>query len=414
MSHQEVEFRTYFIRFFLPIIVCLLLVVIMSQSTLNYYYNLAQTPPPAATPVQPNKTGSNQAEVGLANMLIYVLMAFIGGVIILYLIRKGLFTFVQVLFGGILGFSAFFLGLFFYSLVLSDFFVFMIGLIPFLHGSDMISFLSILYLVLVIGMSIISGILGFVVMIDVKWVPMILRNGMIILFGAAVGSYLGIHFPVLSAVFVLIGLAIYDIYAVFKGPLKGILKEIGMSSDVPSSDMNSDYDSGGNEDLDSNQLTSPHLDGLPTETVSMGQLKAKDIEIPESSKLLNPTTSEHASSTGTTSRQVTAQARVASVFPGLPIYSDGIISIGLGDFAFYSMLVAQAMKITWLLGFNIIPLALTLLGVLVGALITLRWLVKQKVLPGLPMAVFLGIIGLFAGIIIAIPSVEQMQWLLSQ
>ena len=49
-----------------------------------------------------------------------------------------------------------------------------------------------------------------------------LRNFAIILFGALIGSFLGLNIPTWTVVIVLLALSLWDIYGVFRGPIKEI------------------------------------------------------------------------------------------------------------------------------------------------------------------------------------------------
>ena len=83
-------------------------------------------------------------------------------------------------------------------------------------------------------------------------------------------------------------------------------------------------------------------------------------------------------------------------------WSDITLDIGIGDLAFYSMLTSISLiSKEWggvLLGeltgnwFGyIFPFIMTTAGVLIGAFITFEFVKKAKILPGLPMSIFIGI-----------------------
>ncbi len=69
--------------------------------------------------------------------------------------------------------------------------------------------------------------------------------------------------------------------------------------------------------------------------------------------------------------------------------------IGLGDLAFYSLLSSHALAI-----FDIITWGFVSVGILVGSGITLWLLTKKELLPGLPIAVGLGVIPLILRLIL--------------
>jgi hypothetical protein len=69
------------------------------------------------------------------------------------------------------------------------------------------------------------------------------------------------------------------------------------------------------------------------------------------------------------------------------VYDTSKLEIGIGDLAFYSMLTTSALIITG----NLIIMALTAISIIVGTGITIQGLKRNKILPGLPISIFLGI-----------------------
>ncbi|UCC18781.1 MAG: hypothetical protein JSV62_11820 [Promethearchaeota archaeon] len=68
-------------------------------------------------------------------------------------------------------------------------------------------------------------------------------------------------------------------------------------------------------------------------------------------------------------------------------YDTSKLEIGIGDLAFYSMLTSSALVQTN----NLIVMALTALAIILGTGITISGLKRNKILPGLPISIFLGI-----------------------
>ncbi|TFG26691.1 MAG: hypothetical protein EU532_09240 [Promethearchaeota archaeon] len=68
-------------------------------------------------------------------------------------------------------------------------------------------------------------------------------------------------------------------------------------------------------------------------------------------------------------------------------YDTSKLEIGIGDLAFYSMLTSSALIITS----NIIIMILTSIAIIIGTGITIQGLKRNKILPGLPISIFLGI-----------------------
>ncbi len=76
-----------------------------------------------------------------------------------------------------------------------------------------------------------------------------------------------------------------------------------------------------------------------------------------------------------------------SIKKGDLIYDTSKVEIGIGDLAFYSMLTTSALIQTG----NVLIMVFTALAILIGTGITLNQLKHNKILPGLPISIFLGI-----------------------
>ena len=68
-------------------------------------------------------------------------------------------------------------------------------------------------------------------------------------------------------------------------------------------------------------------------------------------------------------------------------YDTSKLEIGIGDLAFYSMLTSSALVQTT----NLVVMVLTAIAIIVGTGITISGLKRNKILPGLPISIFMGI-----------------------
>ncbi len=68
-------------------------------------------------------------------------------------------------------------------------------------------------------------------------------------------------------------------------------------------------------------------------------------------------------------------------------YDTSKLEIGIGDLAFYSMLTSSALVQTN----NLLVMVLTSIAIIIGTGITITGLKRNKILPGLPISIFLGI-----------------------
>lgn len=141
----------------------------------------------------------------------------------------------------------------------------------------------------------------------------IARNTAVIFIGGALGIFFGFSIPLYSAVLILAFLAVYDVIAVYRGPV-GKIAQTGLDE----------------------------LQGL--------SFSFKDIQM------------------------------------------------GLGDLVFYSMLTG-VMLFTFLP--NILPYIMSVIGILVGSIITFFMLERKGIFPGLPFPIMLGLAGgLITGLLI--------------
>jgi hypothetical protein len=152
------------------------------------------------------------------------------------------------------------------------------------------------------------------------------HNIVVVIFGVLIGSYLPLVIGTWTALVILMGFSLYDIYSVRHGPIKEMMQQVDPAG-------------------------------------STGDLQGIDLD-------------------------------------------DITIDIGIGDLAFYSMLtsitlisaewggpaLAAVMSNPFL---YFIPFAAAVVGVLIGAWISFELVKKNKILPGLPMSIFIGI-GLYS------------------
>ena len=308
--------------------------------TLSFYQDIQQAPPDISPiPENPEDPVGGIAQGALLNMLFYVGMAFLGGIIVLIVVRKGLIRLLVYFFAAMMGFSWFVFGLFYGYVALFEGLDLIwlwlpssiqVGINSFVGWTIQIGTQEVFVLeILMYGFALLLGLLGTVSFgiqtFDKIWI----RNGMMVFFGAMIGSMLAIHLGLLTVFLILIGLAIYDIYAVFRGPLKGIIDH--------------------------------------------GRQTAEEVE--EQMHMFE---------------QSGVQYEKVPLLPALPVYSTPLINIGLGDFAFFSMLTSAAVVISSGLA-NLFPLLATLVGLFTGAYYTFKFLEQERALPGLPLPIFGGV-----------------------
>jgi len=142
----------------------------------------------------------------LLNALFYTLFAIIGITVIYYAIKYGKEKVLRIFFIFCFGFMGVFMIFFFMYLILAIFEV-----------------VEEIYFILVVIISIVAGLYLSYSLLAKNSSPKA-KNTALLLFGAFIGAFLGIVLPTWTA-FLLIGiLSIYDIIAVFRGPIKKIIE----------------------------------------------------------------------------------------------------------------------------------------------------------------------------------------------
>jgi hypothetical protein len=97
----------------------------------------------------------------------------------------------------------------------------------------------------------------------------------------------------------------------------------------------------------------------------------------------------------------------------LPVYATPYITIGLGDFVFFSVLIAKGTYLALKGDFLTLPIVavgsfywslilLPFIGLIFGSYLTFVLLQKYEILPALPLPIFCGLVGLFIGLLLQI------------
>lgn len=231
---------------------------------------------------------------GVFYAILFVLIALLSAFIVYYLIEKERGFVLKYMLGFAIAFVVIVILPLYASLILS-----WLNLDPVTSQAVFMSFIS---------LSIIVGLLSSYAVISSK-ADSALRNIMMIIYSSIVSSFLALIIPTWILIFVLIGISIYDLYSVRKGPIKKVLQI---------SEKKGGFD--------------------------------------------------------------------------LKLYVNiGPWEIGIGDLVFYSVLIAHS-----LLFYGILIWVLSIISLMLGLIITLFVLSRKNILPGLPIALFIGIIPLLA------------------
>ncbi len=323
--------------FFMPV-----LTVILLASLLGFFATLSATDVEASvfTAEEDASTGS-EATMGVFNALLFVLPAALGSFGIVYLIKSGKKKLLKNVFRGMLTVaSSVMIMLFFYLFndALAQRIWYVLYVPPF-GAINTIYFDSQTLLYMGVG-----GLMGGYLLTSIimcKGFRRSQRNSALIVLSALMGAFMAIILPTWTVVFLLLALAVWDIYAVFKGPIK----------DLVEMDMN-------------------------------GQLMARLNLRKRMSRL-----------------DILGDDSEEFPFQNLTYEAD-VWALGIGDLVFYSVLGAHSLFYSipyiqtngyWVMPLFFVPVVI---AILIGFAYTIHRLNRggeDSILPGLPIPMFLGV-----------------------
>ncbi len=248
--------------------------------------------------------GSSDPFIALVNGILFTGIAVISAFIMIYFAKKKGIHVLKYIFGFSFGLICFLLTIFFGDIIL--------WLI--LRSN------AILYNISNLILTIFSAFLSILMLYRYfTSYSLVTKNMFILYIGLLTGALMGIVMPLWTTLTILIGISLWDIFAVLykKGPIKEMI------------------------DLASEAMSSP----------------AERIEEKEKIK------------------------------QGMAEYDTAKLEIGIGDLVFYSMLTSSAL----ILSDNLIIMILTAIAIIIGTGLTISGLNRNKILPGLPISIFLGI-----------------------
>lgn len=372
-----------------PVLITLIGAIIVTVAITFFYFPPGTDyEPEPINPVQgedPTNDPIGTAGISLANALIYVTIVLVGGVIFVVLLKYGFSRILEIILGLTMGFSSFMFTMLILPAFLAPFLNTFSFLIPYLGNTQQEVTDNFLFLILLIAL-IVALVYVFGLIFN-RFKNQYLHNSLMILFGISMGSIFGIFFEPISLIFVLVALSLYDIYAVFKGPLKNMFENLNEENDKNIlKEVNT-----------KNELISNHNDNIKY----FQPLSEDSVPIPHNQEIKKEIVIRVPSKT-----QNSLQGGIS-----LPIYTTPFISIGLGDFVFFSVLIAKATYFGLKGNFLFLPtttsgtifwglILLPFIGILIGCYGTFILLQKHEILPALPLPIFSGLIGLGIAIII--------------
>jgi hypothetical protein len=246
------------------------------------------------------------------NGVVFTVIAAISAFIMIFLIRKIGVGVIKYIFGLSFGFVSFFITLMFLDVI-----TFLI----FVQFPETTPVIKLYYLFTDIYIPALTGVLVFLLIYNYFTSKSIKTKNFIVLYiSLLVSASMSIILPFWSTIAVLIGISLWDIFAVLykRGPIKAMI-DIVSTNDDESDASNADVE----------------------EKIKSGE----------------------------------------------GVYDTSKLEIGIGDLAFYSLLTSSVLLFTN----NIIVVIFTTVAILIGTGITISGLKRNKILPGLPISIFMGI-----------------------
>jgi len=416
-------------------------------------------------------TGTEAASAGLVNALTFILPAIIGGfgIALLFKYRKRITL--KFFFGGALCFAGAFITFFFgdsilfliqtrfYSLFILNFDDFNFILF---NVAPVISYSGFYYFMIVC-----CGIVSFwtAYMISSRKFSIKSKNYALLFQSALMGAFLSVILPTFTVVILLIGLSIYDIYSVRRGPIKDIVKytledenkyinpnarqnNINSKTEPKSSNkpfksvfsIKISFDTLSNNYINPNstdEIINPppgkqlkrasseqpqqvilqsmhqhqhmHQRGQPKQTSQVPQItqppQTPKTHIHQKHQEFQQPPSDHFNKIYEKSNNLSNDVDDTDTILTSMTYSSQDWDIGIGDLVFYSMLASQPLTPYFIFNHGIYLLETygiwifwliclcTIIGILIGFIITIRLLERNSMLPGLPLSIALGLTG---------------------
>jgi hypothetical protein len=420
------------IIFFGPVITVIVLAAFLVYCT--YLANFIVT----AAVVVEEGTGTEAASAGAINALTFIIPAIVGGFLIALLFKYRKKVTLKFFFGGALFFAGSFIIYFFagsvlyiiqtqfYSLFILEFNPDIITIIDL----EPVIYLDIIYPILLFS----CGFLGFwmTYVISSKRFNKPAKNRAILLQSALMGAFLSVILPTFTVVILLVGLSLYDIYSVRRGPIKDIVRytmEDEMkyyhekNMNLRSSELNIFNKISRNKvklfhkiSYIFNNIFCAKSDRSYGENDFEYEMEARanNIQADQDKKLKIPNRRRSRLKKRFKlykSTNIDEDDEIDSLLTSMT-YSSRDWDVGIGDLVFYSMLASQPLTpyfifthglgllethglwIFWLISIC------TVIGILIGFVITIRLLERNSMLPGLPCSIGLGLTGFIGSTLI--------------
>lgn len=318
-----------------------------------------------ATLEPPEPSGRSKTLAGIVDALFYILVAVVGGFGVYFMFKLRKRMTIKFVFGSLIMVVIFATCIFFGFMILR-----MINFKADITLDD--------YQILLI-LSIIGAPVGVYISYSLfsSKVKLRRRNFALLLTGALMGSFLAALLPLYGVVPLVIAISLFDIYSVRKGPIQKIMT------------------------LGEENENSPEAQPAPMDTALEPEPAREKTTPPPEPKAVKPEPNKEQNMPPDDDSDL------------MLLYEGPEWSIGIGDFVIYSMFAGFVLThmmqflpyygfYTLQLGFIIpwVVFLVTIVGLLIGYTYTLRLLSRTSLMPGLPMAMAMGLVAFFISLLI--------------
>lgn len=407
--------------FFAPVLTVIAIATILVYC--SYQANFVIT----AAVVAEEGSGSEAASAGLINALTFILPAIVGGFIIALLFKYRKKLTLKFFFGGALFFAGTFITFFFgdsilYLVQTQIYKLFILDFDPYnieIFNLKPLIWFDEIYLIMIICCGILSSWIAFV--ITSPKFNKNTKNYALLLISGLMGAFLSVILPTYTVVILLIALSIYDIYSVRRGPIKDIIKYTMEDEERFYNNMekNNNLIHSENHGVGINKYLCSITSKIDRNKNNISNVNTYDISYANAQMNTQMNTKINAQMKTQTNAQNKLDDRIEALPPddsdfmlNSMTYSSNDWDIGIGDLVFYSMLASQPLTPYFIsnhggalmanFGFWIfwIIALFTIIGILIGFVITIYLLERNSMLPGLPCSIALGLTGFLGSTLI--------------
>jgi hypothetical protein len=356
--------------------------------------------------------GASNVWQGLLNALIFVVPAVAFAFVIAYLVKKKRMNVLKVFFASAIFLTTTIIA-FFFIMILEDLvWMNLAHILPYTGpmSSDLPTDSGFISLptpdISLTGSVLFCGLLGFALSSIVlsQVMPREAKNQSLLLIAGLMGSFLSFILPWWTVVPMLLLLVIYDIYAVFKGPIRAIFEEQqadyekGLDKAWKDTGDQKTKGSTGKKEVSGPAVYEIEVPNIPAPaSTNQDAGKAQKVVSGQGAPLVQAEPHR-----GQLLKKLEGSGMLGDTDGSSDIltsmtYGTKTWELGIGDLVFYAMLGSHTLMVgaDLISTFGILApwifFATTLVGICIGFVITIKLLDRNVILPGLPIPIIIGL-----------------------